>query len=75
MEHALASLFRAAALLLTNEENMVAATGHFEGTELISDRLIGSVGAGLGTVYRVPFGMRFEPRRLVFAPFVARARS
>jgi hypothetical protein len=73
VEHALASIYRAAALFLTNKENMVAATGHFEGTELNSDRLIGSVAANLGTVYRVLFGMRLEADRLVFEPFVPRS--
>ena len=70
VEHGLGSIYRAAALFLTNKENMVAATGHFEGTELNSDRLIGSVGANLGTVIRVLFGLRFEYDRLVFRPFV-----
>ena len=73
VEHGLGSIYRAAALFLTNKENMVAATGHFEGTELNSDRLIGSVGANLATVIRVLFGMRFEHDRLVFRPFVPRA--
>jgi hypothetical protein len=73
VEHGLGSIYRAAALFLTNKENMVATTGHFEGTELNSDRLIGSVGANLATVYRVLFGMRFEYDRLVFRPFIPRA--
>jgi hypothetical protein len=73
VEHGLGSIYRAAALFLTNKENMVASTGHFEGTELNSDRLIGSVGANLATVYRVLFGMRFEHDRLTFRPFVPRA--
>lgn len=73
VEHGLGSIYRAAALFLTNKENMVAATGHFEGTELNSDRLIGSVGANLGTVIRVLFGMRFHADRLVLEPFVPRA--
>ena len=73
VEHGLGSIYRAAALFLTNKENMVAATGHFEGTELNSDRLIGSVGANLATVIRVLFGMRFEDDRLAFRPFVPRA--
>ncbi|HEX5829959.1 MAG TPA: hypothetical protein VFY16_03185, partial [Gemmatimonadaceae bacterium] len=71
--HALASIYRAAGFFLTNKENMVAATGHFEGTELNSDRLIGSVGANLATVHRVLFGMRFHADRLEFEPFVPRA--
>ena len=73
VEHGLASIYRAAALFLTNKENMVAASGHFEGTELNSDRLIGSVGANLATVIRVLFGMRFEYDRLAFRPVVPRA--
>ncbi|MDQ4079769.1 MAG: glycogen debranching protein, partial [Gemmatimonadota bacterium] len=73
VEHGLGSIYRAAALFLTNKENMVAATGHFEGTELNSDRLIGSVGANLATVIRVLFGMRFQYDRLAFRPFVPRA--
>ena len=73
VEHGLASIYRAAALFLTNKENMVASTGHFEGTELNSDRLIGSVGANLATVYRVLFGLRFEDDRLAFRPFIPRA--
>ena len=72
VEHSLASIYRAAALFLTNKENMVASTGHFEGTELNSDRLIGSVAGNLATVYRVLFGVRARPDRLVFAPFVPR---
>ena len=70
VEHGLGSIYRAAALFLTNKENMVASTGHFEGTELNSDRLIGSVAANLATVYRVLFGMRFEHDRLAFRPYV-----
>ena len=73
VEHGLGAIYRAAALFLTNKENMVASTGHFEGTELNSDRLIGSVGANLATVYRVLFGMRFEYDRLAFRPFIPRA--
>ena len=73
VEHGLGSIYRAAALFLTNKENMVAATGHFEGTELNSDRLIGSVGANLATVIRVLFGMRFDYDRLVFRPFIPQA--
>jgi hypothetical protein len=73
VEHALGSLHRTAALFLTNKENLVAATGHFEGTEFNSDRLIGSVGASLAVVYRVLFGLRLLPDRLAFQPFVPEA--
>lgn len=70
VEHALASVYRPAALFLTNKENMVAPTGHFDGTELNSDRQLWSVAGNLAATYRVLFGMRFEPRRLAFRPAV-----
>jgi hypothetical protein len=38
LEHGLASLFRAAAMFLTNKENMVAQNGDFDGTQVNSDR-------------------------------------
>ena len=70
VEHGLASLARATALFLTNKENMVAATGHFEGTALNSDRQLWSVAGTLAMTYRVLFGMRAEADRLVFRPMV-----
>ncbi|MBA2439339.1 MAG: glycogen debranching protein, partial [Thermoleophilaceae bacterium] len=70
VEHGLASIYRPAALFLTNKENMVAATGHFEGTVLNSDRQLWSVAGNLATVYRVLFGMRLHRDRLAFRPMV-----
>jgi hypothetical protein len=70
VEHGLASLYRAAGLFLTNKENMVAQTGHFEGTEINSDRQLWSVAGNLAMVYRVFFGMQFTPDGLRFDPFV-----
>ncbi len=70
VEHGLASLYRAAGLFLTNKENMVAQTGHFEGTEINSDRQLWSVAGNLAMVYRVFYGMRFTPEGLRFRPFV-----
>jgi hypothetical protein len=70
VEHGLASIYRPAALFLTNKENMVAPTGHFDGTVLNSDRQLWSVAGNLATQFRVLFGMRFRPDRLVFAPMV-----
>ena len=70
VEHGLASIYRASALFLTNKENMVAATGHFEGTVLNSDRQLWSVAGNLATAYRVLFGMRFESERLLFKPMI-----
>ncbi len=70
VEHGLASVYRPAALFLTNKENMVAETGHFDGTVLNSDRQLWSVAGSLATHLRVLFGMRFLADRLVFAPMV-----
>ena len=61
---------RSAALFLTNKENMVASTGHFEGTALNSDRQLWSVAGTLSGTYRLLFGMRFEPALLAFRPMV-----
>ncbi|MEJ7813067.1 MAG: hypothetical protein WKG32_21820 [Gemmatimonadaceae bacterium] len=70
VEHGLASMTRSAALFLTNKENMVAATGHFEGTALNSDRQLWSVAGTLASTYRLLFGMRLHPERLEFRPMV-----
>ena len=75
VEHGLASIYRAAALFLTNKENMVAQTGHFEGTQINSDRQLWSVAGNLATVYRVLYGMRFTPEGLHFRPFVPEGYS
>ncbi len=68
VEYGIATLLRAPALFLTNKENFVAATGHFEGTALNSDRQLWSVAGSLAVQYRVLFGIRFERDRVVFAP-------
>jgi hypothetical protein len=60
---------------LTNKENMVAQTGHFEGTQINSDRQLWSVAGNLATVYRVLFGMRFRPDGLHLSPFVPEGYS
>jgi hypothetical protein len=70
VEHGLASVYRPAALFLTNKENMVAETGHFDGTVLNSDRQLWSVAGNLATHFRVLFGMRFRADRLAFTPMV-----
>ena len=69
----LAALTRGSALFLTNKENLVAETGHFEGTALNSDRQLWSVAGTLAMQYRVLFGMHFERERLVFRPVVPEA--
>jgi hypothetical protein len=61
---------RTTALFLTNKENTVASSGHYEGTALNSDRQLWSVAGTLAGTYRLLFGMRLEPDRLAFRPMV-----
>ena len=68
----LTALARAPALFLTNKENLVLETGHFEGTALNSDRQLWSVAGTLAAVVRVMFGVRLDDGRLRFAPAVPR---
>lgn len=75
VEHGLAALYRAAALFLTNKENMVAGSGHYDGTEINSDRQLWSVAGNLAMVYRVLYGMEFRPDGVAFSPFVPAAYS
>jgi hypothetical protein len=68
--HALASVYRAAALYLTNKENLVASTGDFMGTEINSSRQIWSVAGNLAMTYRILYGMTFSPEMLALRPFI-----
>jgi hypothetical protein len=70
VEHGLANATRAAALFLTNKENLVATTGHYDGTALNSDRQLWSVAGTLAGTFRLLFGMRLEEDRLAFRPMV-----
>lgn len=70
VQQGLDNITRAVALFLTNKENMVAATGFYEGTALNSDRQLWSVAGTLAGTYRILFGMRLEPDGLVFRPMV-----
>jgi len=70
LTHGLGSLYRAAALFLTNYENMVAATGDFKGTEINSSRMLWSMAGNIAMVHRVFMGMNFETNGIRFAPVV-----
>lgn len=73
VEFGLDALKRPAALFLTNKENMVAENGHFEGTEINSDRMLWSIAGNLATVYRILFGLSLSPQGLSITPFVPTA--
>ncbi|MHB1686540.1 MAG: alpha-L-rhamnosidase-related protein [Ignavibacteriaceae bacterium] len=70
VEYALASVYRAASLFMTNKENMVAGTGDYLGTEINSDRQLWSVAGNLALVYRVIFGISLSPNSLKLHPFI-----
>jgi hypothetical protein len=70
---ALGSIYRAAALFMTNKENMVASTGDYLGTEINSDRQLWSVAGNLALIYRVIFGITLEPDSISFNPFIPKA--
>ena len=75
VEHGIASMFRQAALFLTNKENLVATTGDFFGTCINSDRQLWSVAGTLAMIYRVIFGFEFQADSLLFKPFVPKSWS
>jgi hypothetical protein len=70
LEQGVAGMHRAAALFLTNKENMVAENGDFRDTEVNSNRQLWSVAGYLSTVYRVFAGIQFELDGLHLAPFI-----
>ncbi|SFQ51808.1 alpha-L-rhamnosidase-related protein [Hymenobacter arizonensis] len=69
----MAAIYRPAALFLTNKENYVASNGDFAGTQINSSNMLWSLSGSLGLVYKVLFGMQWQPERLVFRPFVPQA--
>jgi len=70
LAHGLASIYRPAALFLTNYENMVATTGDFKGTEINSDRMLWSMAGNLAMVHRVFMGISFEENGITFNPVI-----
>ncbi|MBS2210534.1 hypothetical protein KEM09_03930 [Carboxylicivirga mesophila] len=70
LEQGLAGMHRAAALFLTNKENMVAENGDFRDTEVNSNRQLWSVAGYLSSVYRIFAGLRFELDGLHIKPFI-----
>lgn len=64
------SIYRAASLFLTNKENMVASNGHFEGTEINSNRMLWSIAGNLALTYRVFFGINLTTEGISFTPTI-----
>ncbi|MGN6247401.1 MAG: alpha-L-rhamnosidase-related protein [Ginsengibacter sp.] len=70
---AMCSVYRPAALFLTNKENFVASDGDYAGTQINSSNMLWSLSGNLSLVYRLLFGMQFNTHDLSFSPFVPRA--
>ena len=70
LEHGLASIYRAAALFLSNYENFVAENGDYVGTEINSHRMLWSMAGNLAMVHRLFIGMHFEVDGIRFNPVI-----
>jgi len=67
---AISSVYRPAALFLTNKENFVAGNGDYAGTQINSSNMLWSLSGSISLVYKVLFGMQFNTDNLSFEPFV-----
>lgn len=67
---AISSVYRPAALFLTNKENFVAQNGDYAGTQINSSNMLWSLSGGISLVYKVLFGMQFAADHISFHPFV-----
>jgi len=71
--HAISSIYRLAAMTLTNLENMVIWSGAEKGLPINSPRQLWSVAADISIVPNIYFGMHYETDGIRFAPFVPKA--
>ena len=73
--HSIASIYRAAAMFLTNKENYVADNGDYAGTQINSSNMLWSLSGNISIVHKVLFGIRFEENNLKFQPFVPKVMA
>ena len=66
----LSSIYRPAALFLTNKENFVSSSGDFAGTQVNSSNMLWSLSGNISLIYKVIFGMETQENALIFKPFV-----
>ena len=70
---AISSIYRPAALFLTNKENMVNSSGDFAGTQINSSNMLWSLSGNIALVYKILFGISYAENSLTFKPFVPKA--
>ena len=68
--HGISSIYRLAAMSLSNMENMVIWNGDYKGLAINSPRQLWSVAANLSIVPNVLFGIRYELDGIHFYPFI-----
>lgn len=73
--HSIASIYRAAAMFLTNKENFVADNGDWAGTQINSSNMLWSLSGNISIVHKVLFGIRFDENELRFQPFVPKVMA
>jgi hypothetical protein len=73
--HSIAAIYRAAAMFLTNKENLVADNGDYAGTQINSSNMLWSLSGNISIIHKVLFGIRFEENGLRFEPFVPKVMS
>jgi len=71
--HSFASIWRPAALFLTNKENYVASTGDYASTQINSDNMLWSLSGNIALIYKVIFGIDYDQDLLTFKPFIPEA--
>jgi hypothetical protein len=71
--HAIAAIYRPAALFVTNKENFVASDGDFAGTAINSSNMLWSLSGNIALVYKLLYGITYNENSLTFKPFVPRA--
>ncbi len=71
----ISSIYRPAAMFLTNRENYVADDGDYMGTAINSRNMLWSLSGNLSLIHRVIFGIEFKANSLLFHPFVPKAFS
>lgn len=68
--HGISSIYRLAAMSLSNMENMVIWNGDYNGLPINSPRQLWSVAANLAVVPNIFFGIQYELDGIHFRPFV-----
>ena len=68
--HSIASIYRLAAMMLSNYENMVIYDGNDKGLAINSPRQLWSVAADVAIVPNIYFGVNYELDGIHFRPFV-----